>query len=57
MISTMSCIHDSFIKLTGGTVNTTVKAGLSNLSPYMATIKAGNVSMFENKFCKLQMLK
>ena len=57
MISTMSCIHDSFIKLTGGTVNTTVKASLSNLSPYMATIKVGNVSMFKNEFCKLQMLK
>ena len=41
-------INDSFIKLTGGVINIAVKAILLNISPSTATIKAGDVSMFEN---------
>ena len=42
-------INDVLQKLTAWTVQIAVRAALTNLSPYTGKIKAGNITMFNNK--------
>ena len=49
-------IANSLIKLTNGVVQTAVKATLANINPATSTIKASDVSMFENEKVKKNLL-